>query len=223
MIHIHYFITRKEPLDDAAFHRYWRDTHGPIAGRIKQLHMYVQSHRIPYTGSNSSYDGEAEVLIDSLSALAEMRKSPEYLDGALADERNFIDLARVEWLATQDHVIVEGPTGSPLIKGVYQLKRMAGMSVDEFRKHWIEVHGNLGSKLPGLRRYVQSHLVDDAYLYARPHFDGVAQLWFNNADAMRASFESPQGKALAADGPKFIDTSALRVFVAQEHVVIARK
>jgi uncharacterized protein (TIGR02118 family) len=223
MIHIHYFITRKEPLDDTAFHRYWRDTHGPIAGRIKQLHMYVQSHRIPYTGSNSSYDGEAEVLIDSLSALAEMRKSPEYLDGALADERNFIDLARVEWLATQDHVIVEGPTGSPLIKGVYQLKRMAGMSVDEFRKYWIEVHGNLGSKLPGLRRYVQSHLVDDAYLYARPHFDGVAQLWFNNADAMRAAFESPQGKALAADGPKFIDTSALRVLVAQEHVVIARK
>jgi uncharacterized protein (TIGR02118 family) len=100
---------------------------------------------------------------------------------------------------------------------------MAGMSVDEFRKHWIEVHGNLGSKLPGLRRYVQSHLVDDAYLYARPHFDGVAQLWFNNADAMRASFESPQGKALAADGPKFIDISALRVFVAEEHVVIDRK
>ena len=61
MIHIHYFITRKEPLDDTAFHRYWRDTHGPIAGRIKQLHMYVQSHRIPYTGSNSSYDGEAEI------------------------------------------------------------------------------------------------------------------------------------------------------------------
>jgi hypothetical protein len=53
--------------------------------------MYVQSHRIPYAGSNSSYDGEAEVLINSLAVLAEMRKSPEYLDGALADERNFID------------------------------------------------------------------------------------------------------------------------------------
>jgi uncharacterized protein (TIGR02118 family) len=223
MIHIHYFITRKEPLDDTTFHRYWRDTHGPIAGRIKQLRMYVQSHRIPYAGSNSSYDGEAEVLIDSLSALAEMRKSPEYLDGALADEHHFIDLSRVEWMATQDHVIVEGPTGSPLIKGVYQLKRMPGMSVDEFRKYWNEVHGNLGSKLPGLRRYVQSHLVDDAYLYARRHFDGVAQLWFDNADAMRAAFESPQGKALAADGPKFIDTPALRLFVAQEHIVIAWK
>jgi uncharacterized protein (TIGR02118 family) len=223
LIHIHYFITRKETLDEAAFHRYWRETHGPIAGRIKQLRMYVQSHRISYAGSNSSYDGEAEVLIDSLSVLAEMRKSPEYLDGALADERNFIDLTRVEWMATQDHVIVEGPTGSQLVKGVYQLKRRDGMSLDDFRKYWIEVHGNLGSKLPGLRRYVQSHLVDEAYLYARPHFDGVAQLWFDDADAMRAAFESQQGKALALDGPKFIDMSALRVFVAQEHVVIAPK
>jgi hypothetical protein len=86
--------------------------------------MYVQSHRIPYAGSNSLYDGEAEVLIDSLDALAEMRMSPEYLDSALADERNFIDLRSVEWMATRDHVIVEGPTGSPLVKGVYQLKRM---------------------------------------------------------------------------------------------------
>jgi uncharacterized protein (TIGR02118 family) len=220
MIHIHYFITRKEPLDDAAFHRYWRETHGPIAARIKQLRMYVQSHRIPYSGTNSTYDGEAEVLIDSIDALAELRNSREYLDGALADERNFIDLKRVEWMATQDHVIVEGPSGGSLVKGVYQLKRMPGMALDEFRKYWIEVHGGLGSKLPGLRRYVQSHLIDEAYLYAEPRYDGVAQLWFDNTDAMRAAFASAPGKALAADGPQFIDTGALGNFVAQEHVVI---
>jgi uncharacterized protein (TIGR02118 family) len=223
MIHTHYFITRKEPLDEAAFHRYWRETHGPLVKYVKQLRMHVQSHRIPYAGSNSSYDGEAEGLIDSIATLAEIRTSREFLDGAHADEHNFIDLKRVEWLATEDHVIVDGPVGSPLVKGVYQLKRRDGMSVDEFRKYWIEVHGNLGSKLSGLRRYVQSHLIDEGYLYARPHFDGVAQLWFDNADSMRAAFDSPAGKALAEDGPKFIDMSALRMFVAQEHIVIARR
>lgn len=220
MIHIHQFITRKETLDDAAFHRYWSETHGPIVRRIQQLRMYVQSHRIPYAGSNSSYDGEAEGLIDSLDALAEMRRSAEFIDGALADGSNFLDPARIEFMATRDHVIVEGPTGSPLVKGVYQLKRRPGMALDEFRKYWIEVHGNLGSKLPGLRRYVQSHLIEEAYLYAEPRCDGVAQLWFDSADAMRVAFESPAGKALGADGPKFIDTAALRYFVAHEHMVI---
>ena len=220
MIHIHYFITRKESLDDGAFHRHWRESHAPIVKRVKQLRMCVQSHRIPYVGSNSSYDGEGEVLIDSLEVLAEMRNSSEYLDGPLADERNFMDLKRVEWMTTRDHVIVDCPTGSPLVKGVYQLKKKDGMSVEEFRKYWIDVHGNLGSRLPGLRRYVQSHLIDEAYLYSRPHFDGVAQLWFDSVDVMRSAFDSPQGKALGEDGPKFTDMAALRWFVAQEHIVI---
>jgi uncharacterized protein (TIGR02118 family) len=223
MIHVHYFITRKKSLDEAAFHRYWRETHAPIVKRIRQLQMYVQSHRVPYAGSTSSYDGEAEVLLDSLDAMAELRKSPEYLNGALADEHNFIDLRRVEAMATRDHLIVDGPIGGSLIKGVYQLQRRDGMSVEEFRNYWIEVHGGLGSKLPGLRRYVQSHLVDEAYMYVRPYFDGVAQLWFDSTNSMRAAFDSPAGKALAADGPMFIDMPALRMFVAQEHVVIPRR
>jgi hypothetical protein len=37
---------------------------------------------------------------------------------------------------------------------------------------------------------------------------------------MRAAFDSPPGKALGEDGPKFTDMAALRWFVAQEHVVI---
>jgi hypothetical protein len=54
-----------------------------------------------------------------------------------ADERNFIDLKRVEGMATEDDVIVDGPIGSPLVKGVYQLKHRDGMSGEEFRKYWI--------------------------------------------------------------------------------------
>ena len=220
MLHVHYFITRKAQLDDAEFHRYWRENHAPIVKHIKQLRMYVQSHRVPMQSTHSPYDGEAEVLLDSLESLADLRKSREYLEGALADERNFIDLTRVEWMVTKDHVIVDGPIGGTMVKGVWQLKRMAGMSLGDFRKYWIEIHGGLGRKLPGLRRYVQSHLIDEAYLYSEPRHDGVAQLWFDNLDALRTAFDSPAGKELSADGANFIDPSLLRNFVAQENVVI---
>jgi uncharacterized protein (TIGR02118 family) len=226
MLHIHYFITRLSRLSDDEFHRYWRETHGPIAGRITQTHRYVQSHRIQApgaVGSSSPYDGEAEVLVDSLDALAKLRESREYLDGALADERNFIDLTRVEWMVTRDHVIVDGPAGSNLIKGVWQLKRMPGMSLGDFRKYWIEVHGAMGHKLPGVRRYVQSHLIDEGYLYATPQYDGVAQLWFDSPEAMKAAFDAPAGKAMAEDGAKFLDMSFTRNFVAREHVVIDQR
>src|SRR5580698_3944159 len=210
MIHIHYFISRKSTLNDAEFHRYWRETHGPIAARVSQSKRYLQSHRIPYPDTNSPYDGEAEVLIDNLEALATLRTSREYLDGALADERNFIDLKRVEWMATRDHMIVDGPTGGTLVKGVWQLKRKPGMSLDDFRKYWIEVHGPIVAKMPGLTRYVQSHLIDEAYLYAEPRHDGVAQVWFQSVDAMRAAFASPAGVAAVGDGEKFLDTTVSR-------------
>ncbi|MGH7840348.1 MAG: EthD family reductase [Candidatus Binataceae bacterium] len=224
MLHVHYFITRLAKLNDAEFHRYWRETHGPIAARIKQLRRYVQSHRIAapgIVGSASPYDGEAEVIVDSLEAMAELRESKEYLDGALADERNFIDLKRVEWMVTKDHVIIDGATSPNLIKGVWQLTRMAGMPLDEFRQYWLDVHGGLGKKVPGFRRYVQCHLIDEAYLYATPRFDGVAQIWFDDQAAMRAAFDTAEGKALAADGAKFLETSMTRNFVAQEHLVVA--
>lgn len=226
MLHVHYFITRLPRLSNADFHRYWRETHGPIAGRIPQLHRYVQSHRIAAhgaVGGASPYDGAAEVLVDSLDAMAELRKSREYLDGALADERNFIDLTRVEWMITRDHVIIDGPFGANLIKGIWQLKRLPGMTLDDFRKYWIEVHGAMGQHLPGVRRYVQSHLIDEGYLYATPQYDGVAQLWFDSPEAMQAAFDSPAGKAMAEDGGKFLEMSFTRNFVAREHVVIEQR
>jgi uncharacterized protein (TIGR02118 family) len=223
MLHVHYFITRKSSMSDAEFHRYWRETHGPIAARIPQLHRYVQSHRITAFGTNSPYDGEAEVLIDDLNAMAALRRSTEYLEGALADERNFIDLTRVEWMTTCDHVVLDGPTGDKLVKGVWQLVIKPGMALGDFRKYWLEVHGPMALKLPGIRRYVQSHLIDEAYLYATPRFDGVAQLWFDSPEAFAAAFASPAGRDLLEDGRVFIDAPRMTFFMAHEHIQIASR
>jgi len=142
MIHVHYFITRKPEMDDVEFHRYWREVHAPIVVKIRQLRRYVQSHRIASARTDSAhdereslYDGVAEVLLDGLDAFAALRETPEYLGGALADERNFIDMTRVEWMATADHVILDGPAGGSLVKGVWQLKRKPGMALADFRRY----------------------------------------------------------------------------------------
>ena len=118
MTHVLYFITRKPDMDEAKFHRYWREVHAPIVVKIPQLRRYVQSHRIDTTRTSSayddnvsSYDGVAEVHFDGLEAFAALLQTPQYLEGALADEQNFLDLTRVEWMATTDHVILDGPTG----------------------------------------------------------------------------------------------------------------
>jgi uncharacterized protein (TIGR02118 family) len=221
MIHTLYFITRKPTISDAEFHRYWREVHGPIAERISQLKRYEQSHRIPFAGSNSSYDGAAEVWLENEAALAALRKSPEYLNGALADEPHFIDMNRVEWLVTKDHVILDGPQTPQQVKSIFLLKRQSGMSLADYRKYWLEVHGPIVCKLPGLQRYVQCHTLDAAYDYAEPRWDGVAQLWVADVNALHRMLESREFKEESwPDGAKFLDQSLVSSFVAQEHQVI---
>lgn len=221
MIHIHNFVTRKPGLSEEQFSRYWKETHAPLVQRIPQVRRYLQSHRIAFPTSNSTYDGDSEVWLDDLAALASLRKSPEYLNGALKDDANFMDLTRSELLTTEDHVIVEGPHKTGMVKGIWRFRRKPAMPLADFRRYWLEIHGSLGSKIPGLRRYVQSHTVDAAYQYAQPRWDGVAQLWFDDAAAFTAALETPQWRdGLAPDGPKFIEMESMVHFIAEEYQLL---
>lgn len=220
MVHIHYFITRKSSLGEEQFHRYWRETHAPIVKRIPRLQGYVQSHRVACSKNNSSYDGDAEVWLDDLDALQALKNSREYLDGALRDEPNFIEPTRSDFLVARDHIIIDGPRTPGLVKGVWRMRRRPGTSLADFRRHWIEIHGVVASKIPGVRRYVQSHVVDEAYSYAEPRWDGVAQLWWDSAAAFTAALESPEFLEDMRDGAEFIDTESLQLFLAEEYHVI---
>ena len=221
MLHALYFITRKPGLRDAEFHRYWREVHGPIAKKIPQLKSYVQTHRIPFPGgvANSPYDGAAEVLIENEAALEQLRREPAYLNGALVDEAKFIDLNRVEWQVTTDHVIIDGAPRPGMAKAVFQIKGKPGLSLPDFKKYWLDVHGPIVKKCPGLRRYVQCHAVEGAYAYGNPRWDGVAELWCDDALAMERMFDSKEFREKAwPDAANFLDT--ISMFVAQEHQVI---
>jgi len=65
----------------------------------------------------------------------------------------------------------------------------------------------LALAVPGLRRYVQSHLVEER---TRPDItttevevDGIAELWYDDRDVMAQAYASPEAKALFADGALF--------------------
>ena len=48
-----------------------------------------------------------------------------------------------------------------MIKSIGLLTRKDGLSHDEFVKHWYEVHAPLAHAVPGVRRYVQSHILEE--------------------------------------------------------------
>lgn len=106
-----------------------------------------------------------------------------------------------------------------MIKVAEVVRRPAGMDVASFQAHWRERHGPIVAKLPGLRRYVQSHPLPGGYAKGDLPFDGIAELWFDDKEALGAIRGSPEFAAAKADEPHFIDTTTLIELVVDEHVI----
>jgi uncharacterized protein (TIGR02118 family) len=213
MIHYHYFITHKPSLTLDEFYRYWHDRHPLAGGRTEQTRRYIQSHRVPAPEGDAMFDGAAEVWWDDEAAMIEAGRTTGRK--FRADEPNFIDLTRVESLATNDTVLKEPPQPETGIKGIFIVKRRVGITLKDFRKQWREAHGPLTLKVPGVRGLVQSLTVDPAYTWAEPRWDGVAHVWFDDAAAAEAAMASAEMKASGADS--LIGSGA--IFFAREHLI----
>jgi uncharacterized protein (TIGR02118 family) len=108
-----------------------------------------------------------------------------------------------------------------MVKLIYCISKKPELSVEEFQRYWRDTHGPIAGRIPGLRRYVQCHVVPE--LYARetkPAYDGAAELWFDDLDAMRAAMQSPETQAALEDEKNFIDHTRVASFVTIEKPVI---
>ena len=85
-----------------------------------------------------------------------------------------------------------------------------------FDKHYQEVHVPLAGRIPGLRRYTVS----------RPRGLGgpapylVAELWFDDADALKAALRSPEMAAAGADA-QGLDVASMATFTGAVEDVLA--
>ncbi len=109
-----------------------------------------------------------------------------------------------------------------MIKSISLLTRRPEFSHEQFVKYWLEVHAPLALGVPGIRRYVQSHITAER---SRPDIpttdvaiDGIAELWFDDVAAMERSNATPEAKALHADGALFI--GRIKSFVVEEKEII---
>ena len=109
-----------------------------------------------------------------------------------------------------------------MIKSISLLTRRPELSHDQFVRHWIEIHAPLAHAVPGVRRYVQNHIVDERHRADIPTtevaVDGVAELWYDDRAAMDRANASPEAKRLHDDGALFI--GSIKTFIVEEKVII---
>ena len=112
-----------------------------------------------------------------------------------------------------------------MIKVLSLLTRKDGLTHEQFVRHWLDVHGPLALGVPGVRRYVQSHITGTRTRADIPdaaaEIDGIAELWYDDEDALRRSAATPEAQRLYADGALFI--GRIKTFIIDEKEIIGSR
>lgn len=93
------------------------------------------------------------------------------------------------------------------------VQRKKSLTHEQFVAHWLNMHAELCTRLPGLR-YYSVNLIDRERF---PDFgyDGFSELWFDSEDALEAALTSPEGRTLLADLPNFVER--IDPLITEEH------
>jgi uncharacterized protein (TIGR02118 family) len=114
-----------------------------------------------------------------------------------------------------------------MVKLIVCAVRKAGLSHEEFATYWRERHAPLVRSVPEftrhVRRYVQCHIATATVpLAAAGDYDGVAELWFDDVEALAAAFAEPRYlEVIRPDELEFVDLERTISFVTEEVPIIA--
>jgi uncharacterized protein (TIGR02118 family) len=203
------------------FRAYWLKDHARLVLEVPELCKYVQSHTLDsgYRKHEPIYDGIAELWYENIDAMRRIANLPAS-KAASDDDANFIDMSKFGFILTRERAIKENPVEQGAPKYIAFITRKQSLTHDQFTAHWRGNHAALGAAVPGVRRYVQSHVLPSAYKPGRsPMFDGVAESWFENDEAIHSAANTPEYKAVRGDEPNFLAADPPFI-VAKEYVIL---
>lgn len=107
-----------------------------------------------------------------------------------------------------------------MLKVIVPQPHPESMSREDFRRHLREVHLPLVRRIPGVRRVVMNWVIpspDDP----PPDYEGVAEAWYDDMAAMQAAYATPEGQAVIADAPNYLDMNRFQLLVVEEEVPLS--
>ena len=215
------FFKRKPGLSVEEFRNYWLNEHAAIIRAIPQLRKYVASITLPsaYRNREPLYDGISEAWFDDEDTIRATADSPPRR-AAHADDANFVEMSKAGSIIVDEVIQKEGSPGDGAVKMFSLLTRKPGSDVPAFQAYWRTRHGPLAAKIPQVRRYVQCHVRRSSYAGGRtPRYDGVAELWFDDFQAVRDSGDCDEYRAVRLDEPKFLSLP-FPFIIASEHRIV---
>ncbi|MEZ5855821.1 MAG: EthD domain-containing protein [Hyphomicrobiaceae bacterium] len=111
-----------------------------------------------------------------------------------------------------------------MIKSLSLLTRKPELSAEAFRKVWTSEHAPLVHAVKGVRRYTLSFPLteptrpDVATLEVGRQVDAIAELWYDDMDAMRKAAASPEMKTVTDNGALYL--AAIKTYITEELTII---
>ena len=109
-----------------------------------------------------------------------------------------------------------------MIKSLSLLTRKPGMSVEAFRKVWLEEHAPMVRSVPEVRRYVLTFPLAEP---TRPDVptpdvkcDAIAELWFDDLASLQKAGASAAMKRVTDNGALYL--GSIKSFVLEEVRII---
>jgi uncharacterized protein (TIGR02118 family) len=106
-----------------------------------------------------------------------------------------------------------------MIKMMFLVHRRSDLDSEAFRKYWRETHSRFARNIPGLRKYIQHHALPNLD-GSPPPYDGIAELWWDDQEAMENAFASLEGQAVLADLKNFLGPEKRAVFRVDQVKVV---
>jgi conserved hypothetical protein len=225
------FLVREAGTGHEAFTEHWQTEHTPIACAAEGVVRYLTT--TPLDPAGAAFDGIADLYFDDLGTLHDALggegdrdhdPQEETAAGAREDIDDFLAVTEYSRLIGEETVQFDATDGLDPETVPYRrsilLTRREGMTHDEFRDYWLEEHAPLAEAMLGLARYTATLPTAPAHA----EFDGVADLYFTDRDAMLASMGQatdeydPEHEALVAvneDAAAFLDLGAIQQFAGE--------
>ena len=101
-----------------------------------------------------------------------------------------------------------------MAKVIFVLQRKPGMTREDCSESWAgQQHTSIVSKIPGLTRWVQNHVISAP---GDPVCDGIGELWFDSDEVMHNALASPEMAAAVEDARTFLDMDKTGLVIVEE-------
>ena len=106
-----------------------------------------------------------------------------------------------------------------MINAITIIKKKQGLTYEKFQNYWKNEHATIVTRSPLVGTYVQSHPIYNDTLTFEDTIDGIAEIWFEDTNAMRALAATKEYRDIQEDEKVFIDGKAVRLIIAEDTII----